>query len=253
MLKILFFLFVVNFNFQIENFHAASRKITKFEIKNWPRKKWNGHFSAENFSNSTSRKKLGEIKKILDATIFDLPGAHTSALKNLKIRNEKNISRGMASGRTIVLNTASIESKKELIAVFVHEIGHVVDLGMLREIEKKQKSEFFDGAIPIWETDPSLEFYRISWKNSDTRKNARRADFVSGYAMTDPFEDFAESYIFFRLHGEKFRAFKKFSPKLAQKYNFLKTKIFAGREFQLEKTTKNFPKNIIWDVTQINF
>lgn len=53
---------------------------------------------------------------------------------------------------------------------------------------------------------------------------------VSGYAQTNPAEDFAESFTAYRVAPRKL---KKISP---ERYEFIKTKVFSGLEF---KTTKD--------------
>ena len=46
------------------------------------------------------------------------------------------------------------------VLIFVHELGHVVDLGLLKG-KNRQASEFRDGSTPIYSDDQSLNFYRI--------------------------------------------------------------------------------------------
>jgi len=56
-------------------------------------------------------------------------------------------------------------------------------------------------------------------------------DFVSGYAQSSAFEDFAETYLYYRVHGEKLREKMQYSSVLAKKYDFMKTHVFDDREF----------------------
>ena len=157
----------------------------------------------------------------------------------------------MANSKKMILHTASIDNEDELISVFVHELGHIVDLGTLKNTSGGQ-SEFRDGKTPIFKNDISLKFYRISWKNSKERKEtATRADFVSGYSLSSPFEDFAESYLFYRLHGEKFRQIAKKSNALQKKYDFMKQYVFENKEFQKGKVTP-FAHGVIWDSTLLD-
>jgi len=216
---------------------------------------WNGRFSARNFSGKSGKIKLAQVKKSLKIAMKYLPSEHLKGIKTLEVRNRSHVSRGMGNGEKIILHTKSIGSKKELLAVFLHELGHVVDIGILTGKSKK-KSEFRNGRKPVSDDDPSLEFYKISWENEKTRRqNSNMLDFVSGYAMTDSFEDFAESYIFFRLHGEKFRSRAKKSDSLRKKYDFFKNNVFSGNEFQLKKKSRKFfgGTNFVFDTTLINF
>jgi hypothetical protein len=89
-----------------------------------------------------------------------------------------------------------------------------------------------DGKNPVYNDDLSLDFYRISFLNEkELRSESNDLDFVSGYALSDPFEDFAESYTFYILHGNEFRQLAAENYKLALKYRFLKEKVFNGKEY----------------------
>lgn len=210
---------------------------------------WKLHFSARNFYTESDRKILENSKKTIQKAYVSLPVAHRKSLQKLEIRNQDHVSRGMANEKKLIINTGRIQSDAELKSVFIHEMGHVYDLGGLKGDKEYGKSEFADGKKPIYNNDPSLNFYRISWTSAEQKKPlARTKDFVSGYAKTDVFEDFAESYIFYRLHGEKFRAQAQKSEALTQKYNFLKTQVFNNQEFQIQKP-EIAPKKDIWDTT----
>jgi len=116
--------------------------------------------------------------------------------------------------------------------------------------DRGRLSNFKDDGKTIRLSDPSVGFYEISWETSTKRKkDADRRDFVSGYAMTNVFEDFAESYLFYRLHGDKFRRIMSQSEALRKKYDFLKEKVFNGEEFQTDHTDTTFVHNTIWDAT----
>lgn len=215
-------------------------------------KPWDGHFAAKNFDKPAEKNSLATIKKNLRKVVIGLPKDHTAALKSLEIRNERHVSRGLANSKKIILNTGNIDTEAELKAVFVHELGHVVDLGRLKGYNQTL-SEFRDGTRKIYTDDPSVQFYRLSWKDSSTRhRGSSRYDFISEYGMTTPFEDFAESYLFYRLHGAKFRAATKKSAVLAQKYNFLKNQVFAGQEFQTDEQVDHYVPGLIWDATLLS-
>ncbi|MCF7917996.1 hypothetical protein K9L27_03295 [Candidatus Gracilibacteria bacterium] len=214
---------------------------------------WDGHFSATHFrQDPTDTLALKKIREDLRKAIVGLPPLHTAQLKNIEIRNQTNVSRGMANSQTLILHSASIETSDELISVFVHEMGHIVDLGVLKSLNGGA-TEFRDGNTPIFEDDKSVDFYRISWAGATaTKPESQRKDFVSGYSMTNCFEDFSESYVFYRLHGEKFRALSEKSEALNQKYNFFKEVVFEGAEFQIgTPLVAGFDANI-WDATRLN-
>jgi Txe/YoeB family toxin of Txe-Axe toxin-antitoxin module len=215
---------------------------------------WTGHLSAKHFQrNQSDSLQLKKIKKTLQQVMTKLPFHHLQKLKSLEIINQMHTSRGMANAHKLILHTKSIENQEELISVFIHEMGHITDLGVLRSLNGG-KTEFRDGDIPIFAKDESVDFYRISWAGATVQKpESLRSDFVSGYALTNCFEDFAESYLFYRLHGEKFRFLAKNSQKLRKKYDFLRTKVFHRKEFQTQKLlTRDFDP-LIWDATKLEF
>ncbi len=214
---------------------------------------WKGHFSAKNYETSGDKLELESIKKGLRSSILKLPRSHTQALKSLEIRNQKHESRGLANSKKIIIHTASVGDEQELQSVFIHELGHVVDLGKMNG-NSGRTTAFWDGKTPVYSDDVSLKFYSISWNSASERKDAmKRSDFISGYAMTNCFEDFAESYVFYRLHGEKFRTIAEESPALKAKYDFMKTYVFGGMEYQKQKKETSFVHSLIWDATLVKF
>lgn len=50
--------------------------------------------------------------------------------------------------------------------------------------------------------------------------------------MTNQYEDFAESFVYFILHNEAFLERSQSSSLLAQKYAFFKRYLFFGSEFE---------------------
>ena len=152
----------------------------------------------------------------------------------------------------IILRAVDMASE-EFIAVFIHELAHNVDYAYLPPSEEKTKSAFLDGQMPLYETDPSLDFYRISWFAHNFRKpEAATADFVSGYAMSDPFEDFAETYAYYVLHNEDFKILTQTSDALLAKYNFMKNQVFSGQEFESQNTNVALDQRP-WDVTVLPY
>ncbi len=209
---------------------------------------WNGHFSASKFKNTQEdRTEILHIKRHIRWLLETLPQSHINALEEIEVRNFKHQSRGLANDKKMILHTQSIDDNHELISVITHEMGHIVDLGLLKGTSNKD-SEFSTRTSFIAQDDPSLGFYRISWKSSTEKKNNDTTHFVSGYAQTNPFEDFAETYLFYRFHGEKFRSQMKHSFILQQKYAYMKNIVFDSEEFQTHKPEPEiqaFP----WDTT----
>lgn len=179
----------------------------------------------------SASRSLTHCKAIVYQTLKSLPQGHVSEVKHLTLRMSDSGNRGLGGGHSIIIRCGNV-SDSELVAVMVHEMGHIVDIGLLNGDFFSGKSEFLDGNIPIYNDDLSLGFYRISWKNSsEMRAESGPADFVTGYAMTDPFEDFAESYIMYTLHGTEFRMMARWNDSLQAKYDYIKVNIFDNKEF----------------------
>ena len=213
-----------------------------------------GHvrFSAKTEDESFHVVNPDKKQKIV-SVLEKLPLNHTSGLKNLVLDYDPKAYRGLGGKNIIILRAVNMDDQ-EFTAVMIHEIGHNVDLGHLSELDKTNKSEFMDGKKPVYEGDLSLDFYRISWENDQTRKKtASNLDFVSGYAMTDPFEDFAETYVYYVLHNKEFKSLTQTSDKLLAKYNFMKSKVFNGKEFDTgEYLTENLFRRP-WDITIMTY
>lgn len=196
-----------------------------------------------------SADKKSEVVEVLKK----LPPSHLSELRNLVLDYSPDAHRGLGGKNIIILRAVNIE-REEFTGVMIHEIGHNVDLGYLSENDQSKMSEFKDGQKPIYEGDISLEFYRISWENDRKRKKtASNLDFVSGYAMTDPFEDFAESYIYYVLHNKEFKSLAQTSNQILAKYRFMKNKVFGGKEFDTGQYATESLKRRPWDITVLSY
>lgn len=102
----------------------------------------------------------------------------------------------------------------EFIKLFVHELGHYIDIYVLVNIAGEDVSHYF---------------YEVSWENSTVKKSGEGiSSFVSGYALTNQYEDFAESFTFYIFHNEDFaeRALKNES--LRKKYLFFSKYAFKS-------------------------
>ena len=182
-------------------------------------------------SNPGSIDQLNHCKDLLGKTLKVLPAAPVAYLKNLNLEFDPTVRRGLGGGSTVSIRCVNV-TDSELVGVMVHEMGHVMDTGVLQGHPNSGESAFKDGDNPIFNDDPSLNFYNIDFNADEkTKSNTTEFDFVSTYAMSDPFEDFAESYAYYILHGTEFRKLAKDNESLTEKYNFLKNQVFNGKEF----------------------
>ncbi len=197
-----------------------------------------------------------EKHKLMAAKVLDaLPEACRGVLQNFFVRYEGAEKRGLAGKSTMILD--GTVSDAEFGALFTHELGHVMDLNpdvkCLGGSAKSGRSAFQDGPDPVYADDPSAEFYSISWLNAETPKaNMTADDFVSGYAQSDPFEDFAESFAYFLLQNEAFKARADANPVMKRKYEWFRMHLFA----QLPQLARGFHVwggEVPWDATKLPY
>ena len=179
----------------------------------------------------------------------------TSVLSSISI-NEQWWRRWYAWHQSILMNTKSIPNNREFWEVFTHELWHIIDLWVLIWNWRRFNSEFTEFWRPrFYDNDPSINFYRISWINENTRKSvASRDDFVSWYSMTNPFEDFAESVNMYLNHYLLFKEMSNNSSSLRQKFVYM-DRLFNWQYINtdrsnLQKLTNN-PSWRPWDSTKI--
>lgn len=171
-----------------------------------------------------------------------LPKEHREVIDELTLYYTKDGRRGLGGTGSIVLRCLNV-TDTELVSVLLHEVGHLVDASFLKGTRSDgltNFSGFHDFDIPVPADDPSSYFFDISWTSEkNMRPESAELDFVSLYSMTDPFEDFAETYAYYRLHGPDFRKLAETNEKLAKKYEFMKIQVFGGEEFNGYKSPKN--------------
>lgn len=191
-------------------------------------------------------------QKLADTVLRALPQYCRENLQNLYVSYDaSNTNRGLGGESTIFVT--GLVPDKEFMALITHECGHVTDLGGLKGSMQSGMTEFFDGTTPIYSDDLSLRFYRISWANAKTRKTGSKdKDFPSGYAMSDCFEDFAESFAFYALQEKEFARLAKTNVILAQKYAFMRDVVFA--EVSPVGDGQFVRRNTVpWDVTRLPY
>lgn len=158
---------------------------------------------------------------------------------NVEMHKDKSWVRWNMKNRHIKLFWLQQMGVSETLAVWIHEFGHFIDLYYL-------KKQLF--------TDVSDYFYNISWISVNVIKPGQvSGDFVSGYAMTNKYEDFAESFIYFVLHNKDFLEKSKKSTILKSKYDFFTKYLFKNKEFDNSNFSDEKIKPYYRDITKINF
>lgn len=159
-----------------------------------------------------------------------------ASLRSLTINNYTKNKRWYANAKIMVINTYQIASYKEFLQVLAHEMWHVVDLGVVRGTSPQINPDYTEfGKAKFAVDDQSLAFYAISWANENTlRSRMTSEDFVSGYGMSNPFEDFAECHNMYLYHRDVFEYMATSSKVLQEKYAYF------DRMYQTQKLSANF-------------
>lgn len=155
---------------------------------------------------------------------------------NLTIDNTRIEPRWQVIWKQLIIS-GNIKNLKESNKVFVHELGHIIDLHYLQD---------------LWDYDSSENFYNISWLSYNVKKkNSKIEDFVSWYAVTNKYEDFAESFCFYVFHNEEFKLRATKNLIIARKYNFFSKYVFANNEFKNTYFENTNISSYNWDITKI--
>ena len=103
----------------------------------------------------------------------------------------------------------------------------------------------------LQKADPSEEFYAMSWVKPNIMKAwLSGSSFISGYAATNQYEDFAESFTMYVFHNKEFLKRAESNALLQKKYTFLKVSVF-GNVFLGSAYEKDVIPKKVWDVTKI--
>ncbi len=223
----------IDSNQKEEKNKIINKQIIKY-YKNKIKTKYSFYYYPKKFEN-----EIIELKNHLeDIIIRNIFSSKISSIDVILIK-EKIDSRWKMKNKTIKLYWAKNDNISEYIAVFIHELGHYIDLYFL------EKKVFLD---------ISSKFYDISWRQTKIKKpNMKVKDFVSWYAMTNKYEDFAESFTYYILHNKDFFEKAQKNKTIKQKYDFFGTYIFKNKEFFYTKFNKLEKKDYYRDITKIKF
>src|SRR5581483_453011 len=106
---------------------------------------------------------------------------------------------------------------------------------------------------PLYNDAPVLSFFTIDWTTPNVMKaGATKADFVSGYAQSNIFEDFAETFAMYVLHRSAFEERAKTNAAIAAKLQWMETNIPLS-ENSLGIDQYNWDKKVPWDVTKLPY
>jgi hypothetical protein len=195
-------------------------------------------FEPENYGAKIDKDYFYLLQDTLESSLFDNVFKEKISWIETYLYEEKWDVRGKMKNRAIHMFAPEALKKSEFLSVYVHELGHYIDIYILEK-------------DVIW--DDSDNFYNISWKSVKTLKSwAKWEDFVSGYAMTNKYEDFAESFTYYVLHNKAFLKKAETNSHLAEKYRFFSKYVFIDRQFKDSSFAFDEKiKDYYWDITKI--
>jgi hypothetical protein len=182
-----------------------------------------------------------------------LPPHCRSVLKNFYVRYNPSKDRGLAGKNSAMI--VGYVPKSERRALAIHEISHVFDLGCLTGNPSSGASAYKDGAEIIWNDDPSVEFYKISWTSAKTQKpGSKKTDFASTYAAsTDCFEDLTEFAVRWVTQQRQLKEIAKKNPVIAAKIRWFETYMPIDPSVATGKDTWNGLTKPAWDATKLAY
>lgn len=192
---------------------------------------FNIDFSSKEYENKFSREKINITKDILRSDKL----WYFASWINIYFEEKRWERRWKMKNNSVIIYKWEEIDNKEFTALLIHEIAHYIDINYL------------------W--SEAIAFKNLSWQSTKViKKWQTEKDFVSWYAMTNKYEDFAESLTFYVLHNELFYKKALKSDYLMNKYLFFKenlfNKDFKNTKFTLSKNDEN--KKYHWDTTKIN-
>ncbi len=188
---------------------------------------------------------------LADKVLRALPSYCRDHLQNFYVNYDKNAANRGLGGESTIIVIGTVPDN-EFMALITHECGHVTDLGGITGTPSSGQSGFADGSTPIYNNDPSVAFYQISWlSNNMLQPNTQGSDFVSGYSASDPFEDFAEAFAYYALQPQAFAKAATTNKVLKAKYDFMKSLFASTGPVGQGKHIRN--AKVPWDVTKLPY
>ena len=107
----------------------------------------------------------------------------------------------------------------------LHELGHIVDYhGIQGGYDDKQ--HIFDHVL-----EDRISIFNVTQKYQPNT-GALSAGYISGYSTKSDLENFAENFAHYIVYPNEFREKIQTDTLLAEKYEFMRDKIFSGLEYQ---------------------
>ncbi len=189
-------------------------------------------------------------QQLADAVLRALPSGCRNHLRNFYVQYSNIKNRGLGGKTTIIL--AGNVTDEEFVALLTHECGHVIHSNMEGN-ESSGLSAFADGSAPFYTDSPATSFFAISWtKENILATKSKKADFVSGYAQSNAFEDFAETFAMYILHRSALEERARTNTALAAKLEWMNTNLPTGGNI-LGTSRYTWDNVVPWDVTKLPY
>lgn len=189
-------------------------------------------------------------QELAAAVFFALPSGCASNIRTFSIIYKDAKYRGLGGKSTIILDGSVNDT--EFTALLIHECGHVISGNMVGSSQTGE-SAFRDGKSPFYNDAAAVPFFAVSWENERTlKKGAKDADFISGYASSDIFEDFAETFAAYVLQRPYLRKRAETNDAIAKKLAWMEENIPLS-ETAIGNAAYAGTKDVPWDVTKLPY
>jgi hypothetical protein len=197
------------------------------------------------------QKSIHANQRILaDTVLRKLPSLCRDNLKNFYVLYQNASQRGLGGKSTIIIDGTAPDN--EFVGLLVHECGHVIH-GNLLGHARTGASNFKDGSDIFAKDSPAAQFFAISWTTSKTPKATnQKGDFVTGYAASDAFEDFAETFATYVLERPSMEARAKDNAAIAAKLDWMIEYLPLPANL-LGTPQYTWDKKVPWDATKLAY
>jgi hypothetical protein len=190
-------------------------------------------------------------QKLADGVLRALPSHCRTYLRNFYVRYENVTQRGLGGKTTIMIDGTATDN--EFVGLLTHECGHVTHSNLPGSAASGE-SAFKDGKDLFYNDSPVVSFFAISWSTENVlKKGVKKDDFVSGYAQSDAFEDFAESFAMYILHRPSMRERAKTNKAIAAKLQWMETYLPIDETVLASQDLYKWDKKVPWDVTKLAY
>lgn len=177
------------------------------------------HLLDFGFNEKSDKVELMDVSGVTQATVLDeLPDSVISSISGKTIFFSTQEGRGLS-----IVNYEDVKISDSIVLeqpieryYLIHEIGHFVYL---------DKNKVWSTQSANYSTMKNL--FEIDYE----RYSLDHAGFMTSYALTNQYENFAEHFAQYVTNGEEFRHLANSDALLESKYDFLKNYIFSGIEY----------------------